>query len=77
MLPVLALVAAASAWEGFATGVGLGLTVYKASKIKLQCYISILERKKVIVCIHLQDLPQHSLPVHCQKINVSLMYFVV
>ena len=35
MLPVLALVAAASAWEGFAIGVGLGLTVYKASKIKL------------------------------------------
>ena len=37
MFPVLAFVAAASAsaWEGFATGVGLGLTVYKASKIKL------------------------------------------
>ena len=35
MLPVLALVTAASAWEGFATGVGVGLTVYKASKIKL------------------------------------------
>ena len=35
MLPVLAFVAAASAWEDFATGVGLGLTVYKASKIKL------------------------------------------
>ena len=34
MLPVFAFVAA-SAWEGFATGVGLGLTVYKASKIKL------------------------------------------
>ena len=35
MLPVFAFVAAASAWESFATGVGLGLTVYKASKIKL------------------------------------------
>ena len=35
MFPVLVFVAAASAWEGFATGVGLGLTVYKASKIKL------------------------------------------
>ena len=35
MLPVLAFVAAASTWEGFATGVALGLTVYKASKIKL------------------------------------------
>ncbi len=35
MLPVFAFVAAASAWEGFATGVGVGLTVYKASKIKL------------------------------------------
>ena len=32
MLPVLALVAAASTWDGFATGVGLGLTVYKATK---------------------------------------------
>ena len=32
MLPVLALVAAASTWEGFATGVALGHTVYKASK---------------------------------------------
>ena len=32
MLPVLALVAAASTWEGFATGVVLGLTVYKATK---------------------------------------------
>ena len=45
MFPVLAFVAAASAWEGFATGVGLGLTVYKASKIKLQCHISILESR--------------------------------
>ena len=35
MLPVLAFVAATSEWEGFVTGVGLGLTVYKASKIKL------------------------------------------
>ena len=35
MLPMLAFVAAASAWEGFATGVGLGLTVYRASRIKL------------------------------------------
>ena len=32
MLPVLALVAAASTWEGLATGVALGLTVYKATK---------------------------------------------
>ena len=32
MFPVLAFVAAASAWKGFATGVGLGLTVYKATK---------------------------------------------
>ena len=51
MLPVLAFVAAASAWEGFATGVGLGLTVYKASKIKLQCYIGIF-RKKVGDCMY-------------------------
>ena len=51
MLPVLALVAAASAWEGFATGVGVGLAVYKASKIKLQCYISIF-RKKVGDCMY-------------------------
>ena len=35
MLSVFAFVAAASVWEGFATGVGLGLTVYKVSKIKL------------------------------------------
>ena len=35
MFPVLAFVVAASAWEGFATGVGLGLTVYKATKIEL------------------------------------------
>ena len=32
MLPVLALVAAASTWDSFATGVALGLTVYKATK---------------------------------------------
>ncbi len=32
MLPLLALVAVPMAWEGFASGVVLGLSVYSASR---------------------------------------------
>lgn len=32
MVPLFAAAVAASAWEGFAAGVSLGLAVYKATK---------------------------------------------
>ena len=32
MLPLFVAAAAASAWEGFAAGVSLGVAVYKATK---------------------------------------------
>ena len=34
MLPLFAVVLAASAWEGFAAGASLGLTLYAATKSK-------------------------------------------